>query len=267
MIEEKNLNSWEQLKAEIEKLEKSLGSRADELLYRGQSKSCWTLDTTMERKLKTPISVSNYYRFAFTAKSILETFTHSSWDIPSPVKFDDWLKNKDTLSFFDMPGYNYLAYLRHHGFPSPFLDWTQSSFIACFFAFNSCKPTEELSVSVYCYLEHADVGKIRLNDRPEVYVFSPSVKVDKRHVLQQSQYTICVELNEDYKPIFTNHEEVFRRSDGRQDRLWKFNVAGSQRNHALKSLNKMNINSYSLFGSEDALVESISTNEIIKNEL
>lgn len=98
-------------------------------------------------------------------------------------------------------------------------------------------------------------------------MFGPYVKVHKRHVLQQSQYSICVELDKDYNPQYANHELVFKNGEERQDRLWKFNVPNNERNRALKSLNKMNLNSYSLFGSEDSLVESISTNEIIKNDL
>lgn len=196
----------------------------------------------------------------------METFTEKSWNIPTPPEYDKWLSEKDTLCFFPLPAYDYLAYLRHHGFPSPFLDWTVSPYIAAFFAFNGCTPCEG-SVSVYCYLEHADVGKTRSSAQPAIYVFGPYVKVHKRHVLQQSQYSICVELDSDYNAQYANHELVFRNSDERQDRLWKFNVSNTERNHALKSLNKMNINSYSLFGSEDSLVESISTNEIIKNDL
>lgn len=267
MITEKTLESWEQLQHEIESLCKSLGDKADDLLFRGQPDSTWKLDTTVERKLKTPISLSRYYRFAFTAKSRLETLIEASWDIPTPTKFAKWIDNKDALSFVDLPGYDYLAYLRHHGFPSPFLDWTTSPYVAEFFAFNDCRPSTNNSVSVYCYLEHADVGKLRSSDEPGIFVFGPYAKVHKRHVLQQSQYSICTELNDAYKPIFANHELVFKKSDKRQDRLWKFNVPSTERNKALKSLNKMNINSYSLFGTEDALVESISTSEIIKNEL
>jgi len=266
MIDEKNLASWERLQVEIANLINSLGKRSDELLFRGQPNSCWNLDTTAERKLKTPVSLSRYYRFAYSAKARLETFAEASWDIPTPPEYDKWLKKKDTLSFIHFPGYDYLAYLRHHGFPSPLLDWTASPYIASFFAFNSCKHSDG-SVSVYCYLENAGVGKIRLSSQPAIYEFGPYIKVHKRHVLQQSQYTICVELDDDYDPIYANHESVFRESDERQDRLWKFNVPNNERMPALKALNKMNINSFSLFGTEDSLIESISTNEIIRKSL
>jgi hypothetical protein len=203
----------------------------------------------------------------YAAKPKLETFIKTPWDIPTPPEYDRWLDEKDALKFFDFSGYEYLAYLRHHGFPSPFIDWTSSPYIAAFFAFNDCSSSEKNSVSIYCYLEHADVGKLRSSDQPAIYVFGPNVTVHKRHVLQQSQYSICVEFDEAYKPRYTNHELVFTKTDVRQDRLWKFNVPSNERIQALKALNHMNINSYSLFGSEDSLVESISTNEIIKSEL
>jgi len=52
----------------------------------------------------------------------------------------------------------------------------------------------------------------------------------------------------------------------RQDKLWKFNIPSTERSKALKILNKMNINSFSWFGTEDSLVESIATNETIKKQ-
>lgn len=266
MIIEKNLKSWQELLTEIDNLNESVGEKSDQLLYRGQRDSAWKLDTTMERKLTVPISLSRYYRFAYSAKTRIETFVEASWNMLTPPEYDEWLKNKDTLTFSPFPGYDYLAYLRHHGFPSPFLDWSASPYVAAFFAFNNCAKSEGF-VSIYCFLEHASIGKIRSNDEPAIYVFGPYVKAHKRHVLQQSQYSICVEFDDDSKPRYANHELVVNNNDERQDKIWKFNVPTSERTAAIKSLNKMNINTFSLFGTEDSLVEAISTNEIVKNKL
>ncbi len=74
-------------------------------------------------------------------------------------------------------------------------------------------------------------------------------------------------MDDEYNPIYANHELVFRKHDERQDKLWKFNIPTSERIRAIKLLNDMNINSFSLFGTVDSLIESISTNEIIKNGL
>ena len=94
MITEKELYSWEELQDKIENLLESLGEKSDDLLFRGQTDSTWKLDTTMERKLKTPITLSRYYRFAYTAKHWLETFVETSWDIPNPTEYDNWLNKK-----------------------------------------------------------------------------------------------------------------------------------------------------------------------------
>ncbi len=238
----------------------------DNLLFRGQSNSKWALKTTLERKLKQPMGLSRYYRYAYSAKTKVETFTEKDWDVLTPPKYEEWLDKKDVFDYNNFPAYNYLAYLRHHGFPSPLLDWTDSPYIAIFFAFAECADMSE-QASLYCFLESADIGKLRSSDQPEIYSFGPYAKIHRRHVLQQCQYTICVELDQDYNPIYADHERVFCREEGKQDRLWKFNIPITKRFKILKILNQMNVNAFSLFGSEDSLIETISTNEMIRSEL
>lgn len=263
MIVEKNLNSWNELQEEIANLSSSLGENADSLLFRGHSESEWKLDSTMERNTTSAVSLSKYYFFAHSAKTKIETFTESNWDIPTPPEYLEWLQAKDALSFNPFPGYEYLAYLRHHGFPSPFLDWSASPYIAQFFAFNSCTENANGHVSIFCFLERSNTWKTWSGGEPGVHVFGPYARVHRRHILQQSQYSICIEYNDENNVFYANHHIVFDKSKEGQDTLWKFNVPKSERRVALKSLNKMNINSYSLFGTEDSLMETIATSEII----
>jgi hypothetical protein len=75
-------------------------------------------------------------------KAEVETFTGTNWEIPN---YDEVVKTVTTDydvfslggTFGRTPGYEYMAYLRHHGFPSPLLDWTRSPYIAAYFAFSN----------------------------------------------------------------------------------------------------------------------------------
>ena len=89
----------------------------------------------------------------------------------------------------------------------------------------------------------------------------PTIKTHKRHFLQQAQYTYCKKpVGDEY--VYCNHEEAFNRDDPEQDILKKFIIPKTERSKVLKKLNMMNINAYSLFGSEESLLETLAYQEI-----
>jgi hypothetical protein len=49
----------------------------------------------------------------------------------------------------------------------------------------------------------------------------------------------------------------------RQDLLWKFNLSANERTKVLHSLDIYNLNSYSLFGTEESLMETMAQREIL----
>lgn len=62
------------------------------------------------------------------------------------------------------------------------------------------------------------------------------------------------------------HEDVFAQGAEEQDLLWKFNLPSSERTKVLLALDRYNLNAYSLFGSEESLMETVAHWEILFRE-
>jgi hypothetical protein len=271
-MQEINLKSWEDFLSHLRLLEKLRLARktSSEYLYRGQGKKKWELLTTLERHWEKSLSLRQYFRLISVVKPQIESFTGASWNTLSyPNGFNEWLKKNDSFlphafgsSIDFIETYGYMVDLRHHGFTSPLLDWSISPYVAAYFAFRDVLQCEE-DVSIYAYIESTTGFKAGGNE-PYIYKFGPYVKTDRRHFIQQSQYTICVtrENTPDGEWRYAPHAEVFKRNTPEQDLLWKFNIPHSERLKVMKLLENYNINALSLFGSKESLMETMALREI-----
>jgi hypothetical protein len=272
-MREINLNSWEDFEEQIKSLENNRLQQksTSKFLYRGQGDHTWSLSSTLERNWQEEgLSLKKYHHLIFVVKPQIESFTGATWSILSyPDQFEKWLNENDTLiphAFGSSTGfqntYSYMVYLRHYGFPSPFLDWSSSPYVAAYFAFKQATRCKN-NVSIYVFLESTSpIGlKSGGHDKPYIYRFGPYVRTDRRHFLQQSQYTICIMLHNN-EWTYAPHEKAFARCDTDQDLLWKFNIPYSERLKVLRLLDGYNINALSLFGSEESLMETMALREI-----
>jgi len=260
------LNSWEEFKDMVEQI-KSDCARHDTgrlpLLFRGQEDSTWDLTTTLERQREGAISFADYYHIIERIKPQVESFTSREWPIPAyyPTIFEmstDYERLFNHLWAGPRPEYPYMAYLRHQGFPSPLLDWTRSAFVAAFFAFHKAAEQSENHVSIYaCTTELPN--KLHGNDMPLVFRYGPYVNTDRRHFLQQSEYTLCVRFYEQWK--FEPYRTVFDPGLHQQGFCWKFDIDATERRKVLAELNEYNLNAWSLFGSEESMMETLATKE------
>jgi len=209
----------------------------------------------------------DYYRLISIVRFQIETFTGNQWPIPDYRNVVNSVQDYDSfslaLNFGRWPGAEYIAYLRHHGFPTPFLDWTSSPFVAAYFAFHSA--SENAEVSIYVLSEsRMQLGSSKV---PRVYHLGPNIKTHRRYFLQQSTYTMCLGFNDQQKWQFVSHKSplAFIGPEHRERPnfdLRKFNLPSSERLKVLKLLDDYNLNAFSLFASEESLMETMALREI-----
>lgn len=237
--------NWENLK-----IEKS-GFYVSTPIFRGHANASWKLETTFERMIGREIDTEVYYRKIQAVRPPVVSITGQHWDIPD--KFES--------GKLPPTGYPFMVYLRHHGFPSPLLDWTRSPFVAAFFAFRSQERLKGDKVAIYSYIEWRGEAKTFRGQEPVIHGLGPYVVSHKRHYSQQCEYTICwKEVGDGY--AYSNHEAAFADNNSDQGELTKYTLPVSERGKVLKQLHRMNVTAFSLFGSEESLMETLAYQEL-----
>ena len=113
-------------------------------LFRGHADSSWKLESTLERKTNN-LQIHRYYQNVLSIKSQYESFSDKNWE--SGINVQQLCTREGLVSTFkeiddlanDLPYLQFLAHLRHHGYPSPLLDWTKSPYFAAYFAFSNAR--------------------------------------------------------------------------------------------------------------------------------
>lgn len=268
-IEEITLKNWEEFEHKVEqeylslaKLKKENSFFISNFLFRGQANKFWRLETTLERYvkgknvLKQEYSWEDYY-------GILKSIKPS---IHSLAEYKPKLGKFFNQSVTRTPDFDeFMIYVRHHGFPSPLLDWTRSPYVAAYFAFNDSKKDED--VAIYSYLENKGEPKLTRSNNPKITTYGLSAeRKHKRHYQQQGEYTVCFTETTDKEntDIYTSHEKV--EFGDKQDFLKKYIIPSTERKNVLRKLDLMNINAFSLFGSEEGLMSMLAYREIEKEQ-
>jgi hypothetical protein len=261
-VKEVGIDDWAGFDAEVtrilEAFERSRGGGKGYIsapLFRGQADLRWPLVTTLERFSTQSWSVKSYYRLMLSVAPAINSLTPRAWPLDRDLAVDEGDQGPP-------PGYEFMIYLRHHGFPSPLLDWTRSPYVAAFFAFAPQQSTSE-AVAVYAFLEHVGHGKAWSGDGARIIGLGPYAVTHERHYAQQCEYTICKKrLGGNF--LYCNHYEALHHREGAQDLLTKYVIPVAERGRFLHKLESMNIHAYSLFRDEAALMQTLAYREIEK---
>jgi hypothetical protein len=254
------VNSWEECEQELLRIDEAHDSDPLKVWFRGQSDSRWELLSTLERRLPGVHSVESYYALMRRIKPEVETFTGAAvWDFPTYEEVIERTRNYDLFRQLLNSAYSYTVHLRHQGFPSPLLDWTRSPYVAAYFAFAPLIQNEH--VSIYAFSEQPKRMKVTGSNKPSIFALGPIVRTHPRHFRQQSRYTVCVEFNGS-RWAFGPHQTVFNFGESAQDLLWQIIIPASERLKVLSKLDRYNLNAFSLFASEESLMETFAFREI-----
>lgn len=267
MLKATDLKSWEAFEEALAHLpEWQDRPRHSPYLFRGQSDSQHLLETTLDRVGSKPISMIDYYRIVSTVKPEIEAYTGQRWPFPEIVEIEDFARSYHKLSW-ELLGYDFLAHLRHHGFPSPLLDWSRSPYVAAYFACRNYRASDaaDKNFSIYAFCERLTGAKSTVSSEARISTFGPVVGTHQRHFRQQSEYSICTQFDRERGWQFARHETVAVSfdEDATQDVVWKFNIPTSECPKILRILSRYNLNAYSLFGTEESLAESLAIREFV----
>jgi len=228
-----------------------------EWLFRGQSDAAWTLETTLDRISGPEMPLFGYFRKISRCLTEIESFSGRAWSLPTAEQYEKQLESASTFTYpLDGETYEYLTFLRHHGFPSPLLDWSRSPYVAVHFAFSIAR--HEGRVAIFAYREFSGHSKSAWGAEPWIKSIGPFVRTHDRHYLQQIQYTVCVRGERTdcvYAPYLP------RPTHRNQDELHKITMPANLREEAMLYLHRHNVTAFSLFNTEDALVETLALRE------
>jgi hypothetical protein len=269
-MEEVRVKTWEECEKKLSSISSSANKHALSLLFRGHGNAGWMLQTTLERTLpQQRFFVIEYYRLMLRTRPQIEAFTERQWDLPEYENIEKLTRDYNdfsmALTFGKLQFTRYMIYLRHHGFPSPLLDWSRSPYIAAYFAFRNPSGAE---VAIYVFSERTVKGvKERSSNEGAIYSVGSYSRGHKRHFLQQADYTMCVRFHDYWgggsrEWQFVDHEGVFARGRTDQDVLWKIIIPATERLKVLRHLDTYNLNALSLFGSEESLMETMAFREL-----
>lgn len=224
---ERKCSSWEALDEDLARFFKLSFAERQQYVFRGHADSAWALESTLDRFCQRHPK----FRQADVLKTLTEQFQRECGRIAA-----------DLPKHEEVGAWPLLA--RHHGVPSPILDWTRSPYIALFFACADSRHEQSTApehFAIYCFsLNALDSASESASEKIEVIDDSTLIRFNPRAVVQQS--------------VFLKVSPKW--ASGVQKGLFRWLLPSSQRFHFLERLESMGITHTSLLGSMDAAAQT-----------
>ncbi|MBS1155906.1 MAG: hypothetical protein H6R07_1830 [Proteobacteria bacterium] len=201
-------------------------------IYRGHGNSSWKLEPTLDRIIKDPDSPK---RIAHLESFKFATRGRRGPTPPGISDENDWW-----------------ALGQHHGLATPLLDWSESPFVALYFAATIAEKEKTKEISIFAVgqssieiisnkIKKDSTVKLINRQKPTVKIIRPMSDENSRLVSQRGLFTRGPN-NMDLESWFKNFN-----NDDKHAHLIKITTPTTNIKDCLKYLNRMNINHSTLF--------------------
>jgi len=204
-------------------------------VFRGQSED-WPLRTSFHRSSMKNLERYENVLIPETYKSVVNKLTERL----------DLSKKEDLWSFYSV--------LQHHGYPTPLLDWSESVWVAAYFAFENAKRRTDKSVRIFAFDRigwHKTLQQKQLTmTRPHISFMDIIPRGNDRAGPQKSMFTVT-NVDDIEAHILATERNV------QQQFLWVIDIPTIDRDKALADLDDFNVNRSMLFPDLDGFCRSM----------
>jgi len=261
------IEDWKHFRDLIDKNHPSSALGID-ILYRGQIKEEWNLSPSLRRLLKDGVTEGEAIE--------LETFVLRWFQARAAVHLDPSI----SVHMSQVALGSWWTIMQHYGAPTRLLDWTQSPYVAAYFAVRDLgggdgavwivdaavanrlveeSHSEEGSgKDIDAIVAATDVRELyTYPDRPFEVIFIARNKMFERMIAQQGYFSIC-------RNVLGIHDEEFEKLSTKfgHPLLTKLIIPAEMKTEFLRELKVLNVTASTLFPGLDGLGRSVE--EIIR---
>jgi FRG domain len=233
----------------VQQLQQNAGRQP--MYFRGHADSSWKLETTLQRFSKKTYTIETYaaalWRLRFDFAGLSQRARIPSW---GEIKSFDQMTASAEFSEF-------LFRLRHLEFPSPVLDWSQSPYVALFFAYDGVSNDRldgNSEVAVYVLAPGAPLDTSWFKGQSRVAFWNPGIVTNERHHIQKSSYTLALKEGRDNSWEYHDHEA----DEGGYHHFTKLILPAKLRDEMLERLDQMLVTKFSLYRSPECLARTLA---------